>query len=57
MGMGYREYRTVDPRALILKSIAIELCEGTDNKALGNTLAAIDVQMNQSSFIIWGIQT
>ena len=46
MGMGHLEYRTVDPRALILKPMAIELCEGTNNKALCNTLAAIDDQFS-----------
>ena len=29
MGMGHREYRTVDPRARILKPLARELCVGT----------------------------
>ena len=46
MGKEHREYRTLDPRALILKPMAIELCEGTDNKALCNTLAAIDDQFS-----------
>ena len=27
MGMGHREYRTVDPRAKILKPMAVELCQ------------------------------
>lgn len=46
MGMGHREYRTVDPRAVILKPMAIELCEGTDNETLCETLVAIDDQFS-----------
>ena len=31
MGMGHREYRTVDPRARILKPMAVELCQDEEN--------------------------
>ena len=42
MGMGHREYRTVDPRATILKPIAAALCCGTDSDTTYQTLAALE---------------
>jgi citrate synthase len=42
MGMGHREYRTVDPRATILKPMAAELCRGTDSDRTYQTLAALE---------------
>ncbi len=42
MGMGHREYRTVDPRALILKPMAVELCQDEESKALLATLVAVE---------------
>jgi citrate synthase len=42
MGMGHREYRTVDPRAKILKPMALELCQEGDSKNLLMTLVAVE---------------
>ncbi len=42
MGMGHREYRTVDPRAKILKPMAVELCQDEKSKALLATLVAVE---------------
>jgi len=42
MGMGHREYRTVDPRAKILKPMAVELCQDKESKALLATLVAVE---------------
>ena len=42
MGMGHREYRTVDPRARILKPMAVELCQDDDSKNLLATLVAVE---------------
>ena len=42
MGMGHREYRTVDPRAKILKPMAVELCQGGDSGNLLMTLVAVE---------------
>ncbi|MDG2045769.1 MAG: citrate/2-methylcitrate synthase [Halioglobus sp.] len=42
MGMGHREYRTVDPRAKILKPMAVELCEDEQSKNLLATLIAVE---------------
>lgn len=42
MGMGHREYRTVDPRAKILKPMAVELCQDEDSKNLLATLVAVE---------------
>lgn len=47
MGMGHREYRTVDPRSLILKPLAEELCLGTSHENTFNTLLAIEQAFNQ----------
>jgi len=42
MGMGHREYRTVDPRAKLLKPMAVKLCQNPDSKQLLATLVAIE---------------
>ncbi|TDG15457.1 citrate/2-methylcitrate synthase [Seongchinamella unica] len=42
MGMGHREYRTVDPRAKILKPMAVELCQDEDSRNLLATLIAVE---------------
>jgi citrate synthase len=42
MGMGHREYRTVDPRAKILKPMALELCQDEQSKNLLATLIAVE---------------
>lgn len=42
MGMGHREYRTVDPRAVILKPMARKLCVDEDSANLLATLEAIE---------------
>lgn len=42
MGMGHREYRTVDPRAVILKPLARKLCLDEDSANLLATLEAIE---------------
>lgn len=47
MGMGHREYRTVDPRALILKPMAVELCQDAQSKALLATLIAVEKTCQQ----------
>ena len=47
MGMGHREYRTVDPRAKILKPMAIKLCQKPDSKALLDTLVAVEAACQQ----------
>ena len=42
MGMGHREYRTVDPRAKILKPMAMELCRDPESRRLLDTLVAVE---------------
>jgi len=42
MGMGHREYRTVDPRAKILKPMAMELCTEGESRNLLLTLVAVE---------------
>jgi citrate synthase len=49
MGMGHREYRTVDPRAKILKPMAVELCQDEESKNLLATLVAVE-EACQSEF-------
>lgn len=46
MGMGHREYRTVDPRASILKPIAKALCLDSDYENEYLTLAALEAAFN-----------
>jgi citrate synthase len=42
MGMGHREYRTVDPRAKILKPMAMELCQDEESRNLLDVLIAVE---------------
>jgi citrate synthase len=42
MGMGHREYRTVDPRATILKPMAVDVCQDDESKNLLATLVAVE---------------
>ena len=47
MGMGHREYRTVDPRAKVLKPMAVELCQDAESKNLLATLVAVEEACQQ----------
>lgn len=47
MGMGHREYRTVDPRSNIIKPMAERLCRGTAFEKDFDTLIAIESVFNQ----------
>jgi citrate synthase len=47
MGMGHREYRTVDPRAKILKPMAMELCQDPESRNLLDTLVAVEEACQQ----------
>ena len=42
MGIGHREYRTLDPRAKLLKPLARQVCKDKDSKRLLDTLEAIE---------------
>jgi len=42
MGMGHREYRTVDPRAKILKPMAVASCLDEESRKLLATLIAVE---------------
>jgi len=42
MGMGHREYRTVDPRAKLLKPMAMQLCHEPQSRQLLDTLVAVE---------------
>lgn len=42
MGMGHREYRTVDPRAKILKPMAMDLCREPESRNLLEVLIAVE---------------
>ncbi|MEH6633968.1 MAG: citrate/2-methylcitrate synthase [Halioglobus sp.] len=53
MGMGHREYRTVDPRAHILKPMAVELCQNDESKNLLATLVAVE-EACQREFAVRG---
>lgn len=46
MGMGHREYRKVDPRAVILKPMAEKLCQGTPFQQDFDTLVALEAAFN-----------
>ncbi len=47
MGMGHREYRTVDPRAKVLKPMAVDLCQDAESKNLLATLVAVEEACQQ----------
>ena len=42
MGMGHREYRTLDPRAAILKPMALARCTEPNSRKLLDTLVAVE---------------
>ena len=42
MGMGHREYRVVDPRSMIVKTLAEEIAATPEQKRLIETLKAVD---------------
>lgn len=42
MGMGHREYRTVDPRATLIKPLARRICQDSESARLLATLEAIE---------------
>ena len=46
MGMGHREYKVVDPRAVILKPMARSLCAGTSAENLYATLEELELEFN-----------
>ena len=57
MGMGHREYRTVDPRARILKPLARDLCVGSalenDFLILEALETAFNKRMNERGKEVW----
>jgi citrate synthase len=57
MGMGHREYRTVDPRARILKPLARDLCMGSalenDFLILEALETAFNKRMNERGKEVW----
>lgn len=57
MGMGHREYKTVDPRARILKPMAEELCVGTEFEdlffCLKNVEGTFQKEMEKKGKQIW----
>jgi citrate synthase len=42
MGMGHREYRVVDPRAKIIKQLALEIAQSKEHRLLFETLAEVE---------------
>ena len=48
MGMGHREYRTVDPRAKILKPMAQALCQDPESRNLLDTLVAVEAACQEA---------
>ena len=47
MGMGHREYRVVDPRAIFLKNCARTLSKGTEHQNSFETLQAIEARFTE----------
>lgn len=47
MGMGHREYRVVDPRAVLLKGLAGRLAAGTPHEVTFRTLEAIEARFTE----------
>lgn len=47
MGMGHREYRVVDPRAVLLKGLAGRLACGTEHEVTYRTLEAIEARFTE----------
>jgi len=50
--MGHRELRAVDPRASLLKPMAVELCEDAESKHLLATLVAVEAACQRHSRLI-----
>ena len=48
MGMGHREYKTVDPRATLLKPMALALSENSDSKMLLDILVNVEQACRQA---------
>lgn len=48
MGMGHREYKVVDPRAAILKPMAVTLCEEGEAKRLLQVLMSVEEACHQA---------
>lgn len=47
MGMGHREYRVIDPRAVLLKGLAGRLAAGTEHEVTFRTLEAIEARFTE----------
>jgi citrate synthase len=47
MGMGHREYRVIDPRAVLLKGLAGRLATGTEHEVTFRTLEAIEARFTE----------
>jgi citrate synthase len=47
MGMGHREYRVIDPRAVLLKALAGRLATGTEHEVTFRTLEAIEARFTE----------
>jgi len=47
MGMGHREYKTLDPRARFVKDLARELAKGTELERTFETLEAIEARFRE----------
>jgi citrate synthase len=47
MGMGHREYRVIDPRAVLLKGLAARLAAGTEHEVTFRTLEAIEARFTE----------
>jgi citrate synthase len=47
MGMGHREYRVIDPRAVLLKGLAGRLAAGTKHEVTFSTLEAIEARFTE----------
>lgn len=47
MGMGHREYKVLDPRAIYLKKLAESLCRGTEHEVTYRTLVALESRFTE----------
>lgn len=47
MGMGHREYKVIDPRAVLLKDLAGSLAAGTEHEVTFRTLEAIEARFSE----------
>ncbi|MDH5737578.1 MAG: hypothetical protein OEZ23_04675 [Gammaproteobacteria bacterium] len=48
MGMGHREYKVMDPRSVLLKPLAREVCMGSRHEQLYLTLEALEIAFSQA---------